>query len=125
MSWYNGWPKRLYAFQYLHGIQELNFPCSEFLYAWIPTSGLLPFPFAKISAALGAWGVIVESVSVLTVASPTFYRVHFRSLLHMINCIFSYVEYATDDSGRLLYTDDTKSARIIEQCYGIPLIFRH
>jgi hypothetical protein len=35
-SWYNGWPKRLYAFHHLHRIQELNISWSEFLYARVP-----------------------------------------------------------------------------------------
>jgi hypothetical protein len=102
-SWYNGWPQRLYAFYHLHGIQELNFPWSEFLYAWVPAYGLLPFPFAKISAALSAWGTVVELCYGPSATRPQYYRVHYRSLIHMLNCIRSYVEYARNEDGTIKY----------------------
>ena len=44
---YNGWPERPYSFHHLHGVQEINLPWSEFLYAWAPSNGLKPFPFVK------------------------------------------------------------------------------
>jgi hypothetical protein len=54
---------------------------------------------------------------------PSYYRVHFRSFIHMLNCTGSYVEYERNDNGTLKYTDETKMTRVIEQCYAIPLIF--
>jgi hypothetical protein len=78
-SWYDGWPQPFHAFRRHHGIQELNFPWSEFLYAWVPASGLLPLRFAKISAAASAYGVVVESCYGPPLQRPNCYLIHFRS----------------------------------------------
>ena len=117
-SWYNGWPRRLYSFHHLHGVQEFNFPWSEFLYAWIPVTAIKPITFAKLSAAFSVWGAVVESPD-----SDRFVRVRFRSLDHLIRCLFAYVTFKTENDQPVTINVDGESIRLFERCYGLPLIF--
>ena len=119
---YDGWPEIPYSFHHHHGVQELNFPWTEFLYAFVPSGDTRIFQFAKFVAAFGAYGLIIESADN---DDAEFYRLRFRSLQHLLWSLLIFIVFKRDEQTNDYVYADYRGTRVrqFECCYGLPLIF--
>ena len=121
ITYYSGWPRSPYAFNYLVGVQEVNFIWTDFLYAYIRADGRSTLQLGKWLATLGVYGVVIECADN---KHATAYRLRFRGLEHILRVLMAYTTFDVDENGDNVYEDYYgHQVRSFDRCLALPLIF--